>query len=131
MSSQILRDFHAAWSRADYETLRQLLAPDCINYNLVTGEQRGIDFELEACRIWHAGFSDVNVRIQQILEKEDRVVVHWQLASRHTGEFMGIAPTQKFVTVPGIEINRVADGRIAEIWRLSDGLSVMQQLGAM
>jgi hypothetical protein len=30
--------------------------------------------------------------------------------------------------VPGMEINRITKGKIAEIWRLSDTMSLMQQL---
>ncbi len=45
--------------------------------------------------------------------------------------YVGIAPTGKPVRVPGMEVNRIANGKIVEIWRLSDTMSLMQQIGAV
>ncbi len=129
-NKQLLRRYQAAWSAGDTEALREMLHPECMNYHLVSGEARPLEFEIEACKLWHAAFSDVDVQIQQLLAEGKQVVVHWLLVSTHTREFMGIAATGKQVRIPGMEINRIVNGRIAEIWRLSDTMSVMEQLGA-
>jgi len=42
---------------------------------------------------------------------------------------MGIAPTGKKITVSAIEIVRVAGGKLAEHWEVSDMLGLLQQLG--
>ena len=44
---------------------------------------------------------------------------------------MGIAPTGKQVTMAGIDIFRIADGRIVELWGQEDVLGMMQQIGAI
>ena len=44
---------------------------------------------------------------------------------------MGIAPTNKQVTVTGMEVHRLVDGKIAEVWVEWDALGLMQQLGAI
>jgi steroid delta-isomerase-like uncharacterized protein len=128
---QLLRRYQAAWSAGDTDSLREMLHPECVNYQLVTGEARPLEFEIDACKTWHAAFSNVDIQIQQIVAEGNRVVVHWLLVSKHTNEFMGIAASRKIVKIPGMEINRIQDGRIAEIWRLSDTMSVMEQLGAV
>lgn len=120
--------YHAAWSAGDTESLQEMLTEGCITHNLATGEERGRDFESEACNIWHAAFSEVNVNVQQMVAEGDKVTVYWRLSSVHTGAFLDIAPTGKRVDVPGLEINRIENGKIAEIWRLSDTMSLMQQL---
>jgi hypothetical protein len=43
---------------------------------------------------------------------------------------MGVEPTKTAVTVQGIEINRIADGKIAESWAISDALGMLRQLGS-
>ena len=43
---------------------------------------------------------------------------------------MGIAASGKNVSVVGIAIYRIADGRIAEAWVAWDALGLMQQIGA-
>jgi predicted ester cyclase len=42
---------------------------------------------------------------------------------------MGVEPAETAVTVQGIEINRIADGKIAESWAISDALGMLRQLG--
>jgi predicted ester cyclase len=44
---------------------------------------------------------------------------------------MGIAPTGNRVTVAGMTIDRVADGKIVETWDNYDAMGMMQQLGVI
>jgi predicted ester cyclase len=44
---------------------------------------------------------------------------------------MGIAPTGKQVSWTGINIYRIAGGKIAEEWFNVDTLGMMQQIGAI
>jgi predicted ester cyclase len=44
---------------------------------------------------------------------------------------MGIAPTGKSITITGIEINRIAAGKIVEGWSNFDLLGLLQQLGVL
>jgi predicted ester cyclase len=43
---------------------------------------------------------------------------------------MGIAPTGKPVTMAGMDLVRLAGGRIVERWGQEDMLGLLQQLGA-
>jgi steroid delta-isomerase-like uncharacterized protein len=131
MNKDLMRRYHFAWSRGDIIELRALLADDCISYELVTAEERGIEHETNACETWHKSFNNVEVHIQQMIAEDDKVTVHWLLTSTHIAPFMGIEPTGKQVRIPGMEINRIQDDKIVEIWRLSDTMSVMQQLGVI
>lgn len=47
------------------------------------------------------------------------------------GTFMGIPPTGKRVKVSGIDIFRMADGKIVERWAEIDTLGMLHQLGAI
>ena len=47
------------------------------------------------------------------------------------GEFQGIPPTGKQVTISAIGILRITSGRIAETWLNADFLGLMQQLGVV
>lgn len=49
----------------------------------------------------------------------------------HLGIFLGIPPTGKRVTVTGIEIFRLAGGKIVEHWNNYDDLGLFQQLGVL
>jgi predicted ester cyclase len=45
--------------------------------------------------------------------------------------FMGIPPTGKQVTVSGITISRVKNGKVVEEWSNWDPLGMLQQLGVV
>lgn len=60
-----------------------------------------------------------------------RVAEWWTGRGTHQGEFQGIAPTGRQVTIPGFVFYRLASGKITEFRGLFDGLALMQQLGAI
>jgi predicted ester cyclase len=47
----------------------------------------------------------------------------------HSGEFLGLAPTERTVTYTGTDINRIVEGRIVESWVHYDALGLLEQLG--
>ena len=49
----------------------------------------------------------------------------------HQGEFNGVPATGKTVTISGIDIWRVRDGKIVENQQVVDNLGLLQQLGAV
>ena len=49
----------------------------------------------------------------------------------HKGEFQGIAPTGKHMTVPGFVMYRIVSGKITAFHGLLDGMAMLQQLGGL
>lgn len=48
----------------------------------------------------------------------------------HRGEFLGVAPTGREVTISGVTIFRLREGRLVEGWDYYDGLGLLRHLGA-
>jgi steroid delta-isomerase-like uncharacterized protein len=72
---------------------------------------------------------DLHLTIEDLFGGEgDRVVARYTYRGTHKGDFMGIPPTGKQVTVTGIAIMRIANGKILEEWINND---LMQQLGVV
>ena len=67
----------------------------------------------------------------QLSDGEHQVVSRWTLKGTHQGEFLGIAPTGKRVSISGISIHRISGGKIVAEWQEWDSLSLMQQLGVV
>jgi predicted ester cyclase len=59
------------------------------------------------------------------------VAVRYTGRGTHAGAFMGIPPTGKQVTFTGIDLFRIAHGRLAEEWLMFDQLGLLRQLGAV
>ena len=78
---------------------------------------------------YRKAFPDLQITIQQQIAEGDLVVDRWIGQGTHQGELMGIAPTGKQVSITGMTIHRIADGKIVETWNNFDSLSMVQQLG--
>ena len=78
-----------------------------------------------------AAFPDLNVKVDDIIATGDYLAVRYTIRGTHKGEYMGIAPTGKQITLGGIEIDRLTGGKFVETWGISDTLGLMQQLGAV
>jgi steroid delta-isomerase-like uncharacterized protein len=75
------------------------------------------------------GFSDINFVVDEIFGVDDRVVKRWTFNATHTGEFAGIPATGNKITLKGVSVSRIVDGKIAEELDYMDDLGFMQQLG--
>lgn len=78
-----------------------------------------------------AAFSDFHHTIEDQIAEGDKVVTRISAYGTHTGELLGIPPTGKHVTMTGITIHRIANGKLVEHWAQIDALGLLQQLGAV
>lgn len=81
--------------------------------------------------MFRTGLPDVKMTIEDIIAEGDKVVFRVTVQGTHQGEFRGIPPTGKQVTITGIQIWRIADDKIAEGWFNRDDLGLMRQLGVI
>jgi predicted ester cyclase len=61
----------------------------------------------------------------------DYVAFRYTIEGTHQGEFMGVAPTGKRVSVTAMEMLRFADGKMVDRWGNTDQLGILQQIGAL
>jgi steroid delta-isomerase-like uncharacterized protein len=78
-----------------------------------------------------AAFPDARISIDDAVAERDIVASRWTLTATHRGDFQGVPPTGRPVTMQGVDISRVVNGKIAEHWAQFDLIAVMQQIGAM
>jgi steroid delta-isomerase-like uncharacterized protein len=76
-------------------------------------------------------FPDLEVTIEDELAVDSKVVHRICIRATHQREFMGFPPSGKTTEVTGMSIFRLANGKIVEIWSLSDLATMMQQIGAL
>jgi predicted ester cyclase len=78
--------------------------------------------------VWSANW---RMTVEEIIAENDRVMVRWTFSGTQVGEYSGLPPKAKDVIYSGINIFRIANGKIAEIWDISDRLWLWQQLGVL
>ena len=59
------------------------------------------------------------------------VASRWSLTGRHAGKMLGFEPTGRVMTISGIAVDRVKDGRSVEHWELPDMDKLAQDLEAV
>lgn len=85
----------------------------------------------QTMRFLDAAFSDQRFGVRRTVEEGDTVVVHFTHSGRHTGEIMGLAPTDRTFSYDHIHILRFEDGKAVEHWGVHDHLTFVRQLGAL
>ncbi len=92
-------------------------------------DTEGIDELREAFRRFHQVFPDLCIVLDDVITANDMVVARWTATGTHRIEFVGIPATGRSVRWGGIDIYRLADGKVAEWWRNDDFVGLLQQLG--
>jgi steroid delta-isomerase-like uncharacterized protein len=115
----------------DVDTLDQLFAPDFVNHQPAPGfppTWEGLRSTLLAFR---QPFPD-ELRTQNLLFAEDDLVVqHLTLRGTQTGDAYGVPATGREVEYDGINIWRIENGKIVELWSSYEVFSILQQIGAI
>lgn len=130
----VRRFYEELWNERKVEIAEEIIAPDCLTHQLRAGIDDGgmprpPEMIKEHIAAWLAGFPDLHFTVEGLIAEGDRVVSHSRMRGTHTGTWLGIAPTQREVTLPMIVIQRIARGKIAEDWVLVESLGFYQQLG--
>jgi steroid delta-isomerase-like uncharacterized protein len=74
-------------------------------------------------------FPDIQIMIDDILGEGGKVIVRWTMNATHGGPYQNIPATQKRITITGIDIYSIENGKINTIVRESDNLGLLKQLG--
>jgi steroid delta-isomerase-like uncharacterized protein len=82
-------------------------------------------------RMLRSAFPDYELNEDDTIAEGDRVVNRWTMRGTHEGESLGIPPTGKQGTATGIDIFRIANGKLVEAWQNWDQLGFLQQLGVI
>ena len=129
-NASIVRDYHErVWVHDDLTALETWDAEAAVD---VAGFA---DATVEAIREdvlrYRGAFTDVHAEILDLVAQDDKVVLHWETSGRHVGPYGSVAATGKVVTMTGVDIFRLADGKIVACRSLWDGLSVYEQMGVL
>ena len=129
---ELVRTEFKRWELKGDETLiDECYAPDCVWHGPGGQAMKGHDEMKQLMDVLGSAFPDKRYTIHDIIAEGEKVVARWTLQATHKGDYMGIPATNKQITLNGIYIIRMEDGKQAEWWLEADFLSLMQQLGVI
>lgn len=118
-------------NRGDYSAIDRLIASEYVDHAALPGTATGQERVRQVMAGIHSAFPDFEFEVAEMLPVADKVVLRGTVRGTHRGEFMGMAPTGRAISVTQIHIIRLADGKIVEHWAESDWLCAVYQLGAI
>ncbi|MCA9907301.1 MAG: ester cyclase [Anaerolineae bacterium] len=126
----VIRRFHEAFDQGDFDTLLQLIDPDCVVYRAGSPPLDRDGFE-QMGRAYSAAFSDSHMTVADIVAEGDLVYFWGDWKATHSGEFNGIPATGKRVNLSFMGMKRIVNGKIVEDREQIDALGLLQQLGVI
>ena len=123
--------FEVGPSKGDLAAADALLHPEFSLHTPLPTPGPGIPAMNNVITTCRAAFHGLHVTIDDIMADGDKVTARFTARGTHNGEFMGLPPTGKAITMTGIEIFRIKDGKIAELWGEVNLMGLMQQLGIL
>jgi predicted ester cyclase len=128
----IQRLFSEFWNQKNVAVIDELFAPDFVAHRSGRPVLQGATSMKPMVEgVTRTFGDDCYSTIDALIAEDDHVVARWTLRGAQRGEWRGIAPTGKPVTITGITIHRIANGKIAELWAEEDWLGLMQQIGGL
>jgi steroid delta-isomerase-like uncharacterized protein len=126
----VRRLYEEVWNKRKLEVVDEVISPShALHDPNVSGSQMGPEGYRQQVTRFTTAFPDLRFAIEDIVSEEDKLVVCWTISGTHKGEFMGIAPTDKKVSVEGITINHIGHGKILDSHVSWDALGLLRQLG--
>lgn len=129
-NQKIVRRFYEAFNQKDEKIIDEVISSDYIDFGHKP-PGRGPSGAKDDFRKFLGGFEDAHFEIDELVGSGDRVVARWTCKGTHTGDFVGIPATRKQVTVGGISMYRLRDGKIVETRNSPDILGLLVQLGVV
>lgn len=126
------RIFNEVWNEKKLSLIDELVSSDYVHHDSgLATVQTGIEGYKQFVRLFLSAFPDIRFTIQDEISEGDTVVIRWTVTGTHRGDLPDLAVTGKTISLSGISIARLRDGKGVESWNNWDGLGMIQQLGAI
>ena len=103
------------FNKGNLDVADELIAQDYVDHDQAMPEDiHGPEGFKDYVSMYRSAFPDLHIQIEDQIAEGDKVVTRWTGTGTHEGELAGIAPTDNQVTLPGMEIVRISDGKLVE-----------------
>ena len=126
------RIFEEVWNEKKLGVIDELITADYVHHDPQSPSvESGIEGYRQFVNFYLSAFPDLRFNIEDEISEGDTVVTRWTITGSHNGDLPGLARTGKPISLTGITIGRLSDGKFVESWNNWDALGMMQQLGAV
>lgn len=128
------RWFEEVWNQQNEAAIDEMLADDAkINgFADETGKTLcGCEAFKGLQRTFLSAYPDLHITIEDYLTDGETIAVRCKVRATHTGDGLGITPTNQPIDFTGMGFAKVKDGKIVEAWNEFDFMKMYTQVGAL
>ena len=112
-----LHDYHVlVWEQGQLARAKDFLGAGFTSHATPFPDPRTGEPQKSLLPALHAAFPDLTSHEDALVVDGDLAVLRWTISGTHKGELFGIKPTQRKVTVSGMDMIRIVDGKFVEHW---------------
>jgi predicted ester cyclase len=119
------------YTQGDPTAVDDLVSPAFVDHDPPFGAEGTADGWRAMSSMIRAAFPNWHSEVHSLHADGDVVVERFTASGTHEGEIFGIEPSGTTCSLAGINMFRVADGRIVERWGRVDELGMLRQLGVV
>ena len=123
----VRRLFDEGFNKGNFDAANEIIAADYIDHSPIPAPMPGPEGFAKRMAGLKAAFVQEAI-FGVFLAEDDLVAFTWTFNGVHNGPFAGIPATGKSVTLAGINVERLKDGKIIEHWSHFDLAGLMKQI---
>ena len=129
-ADEVTRLYFEIFNAHDLDRIPEILASDYVNHSRM-GPVEGLETFSMLIAEFFTAFPDIHWTLLDERRDGDRIIYHYEVTGTLQGELMGVSGTGQEVRFSGMEMNRIANGKLAETWNYVDLMSLLRQIGAL
>jgi len=127
----VRRLLEEVFNKNNFSVADELIAANYVYREPTVGEKRGQQGFRDLITTYKNAFPDATITINEQVAEGDRVVTRWTATGTHRGELFGTPATNKHVSVQGVIVSRITNGKVTEEYEVFDTLGMLRQIGAV
>jgi len=112
-----------------YEVCDEIVAEDFLELDPLPGQREGREGLKEIIAMMRSAFPDIHWVTNESISSGEKVVTRFTWTGTQRGDFLGVPATGRPVTVKGVVIDRLVNGRMTDSRILMDTFGMMMQFG--
>lgn len=112
----LVRRVYDAFNSGGVDLLDEAVATNFQDHDPLPGQAAGLAGLKQAVGLFRAAFPDGEMLVEELVAEGNKVVARVRLEGVQSGEFSGTPATGRAISAEGIEIFRIAHGKIVEGW---------------
>lgn len=126
----VQRLYEDVWNKGKTEFIKLLISPShALHGPHFSGRSIGPEAYKRQILLYKSSFPDLRFTVEDLIAEMEKVVCYWTMSGSHKGEFMGAPATSRKMSVDGITIHHMTNGKIMDSYVSFDMWGLMQQLG--